>query len=355
MNDLLENPRDVTTIEIAEVWKEDEFESFLEHPDISKLPEILHGEAIEFMENIGINVREPSEKLKWQPEINDFSRGEGDFSGTYKTSLDVAALKPENPWSKPFSTAVHELFHVTQYKNSLDVNFDKTPEEIVSDKGLSDKTDYSKHPRYDTDDIAYSESPFLENLVSETGLSKTEIAKALQSKEQGSELQNLKNKYDEEVESPQGRLVREMEHELEENEGELDNYPEDSVDQAMSILEDAYHSVEKALEETPATRFHSPRISVELEGFAHYLSAIVEGKDFEYRSDCLDSNYERELDSGETVGDKASDRLDELTEIHDNLTEYGDMDDDEATKYILEEVQEKKLEYADKVNPEPDF
>ena len=146
-----------------------------------------------------------------------------------------------------------------------------------------------------------------------------------------------------------------MEHEMEEKEGELDDYPEESLDQAMTILEDAYHVVEDALEETAATRFHSPRISVELEGFAHYLSAIVEGKDFEYRSDCLESNYERELESGRTVGDKASDRLEELAKIHDNLTEYGDMDDNEATKYILEEVQEKKLEYADRVNPEPEF
>lgn len=66
-----------------------------------------------------------------------------------------------------------------------------------------------------------------------------------------------------------------------------------------------------------------------------YLEADLEGE--REHLDIGFSGYDRE--------EEIKDELEGLVGIYDNLTKHGDMESEEALKYILEEVRPRKFDY----------
>ena len=341
MSGLLENPRKTPYRDIITTVAESEYDSFSSHPESAQLPEKLHNEAVNYLEELGLDIEPPSQPLVWEEEIKTLH---GDFLGAYNNRSDKAALKVQPQLiGGPFSTTAHEIIHADQYKKIIEPDYDETPEEVLEKHDLS--TDLG-----DNGEDIYTETPFIEDILSKTGFSAAEIAQTLQYEDAREDFLELNNAYNKNVETQHERFVRELNNITEKENQEYEKDPS-STEEALDILSKGYKVLENALEDNTATRLRSPRIGVELEGFAHYISSVIEDKRFSSRARSIEKHYERELENGQTVGEKASERLLELEKVHENLTSYGDMSDGEAVKYVMEEVQPKKFEYADKVNP----
>jgi len=308
----------------------------------------LEEEATEYMrEELGLeDFERPKQGLRLEDELPLVERsGMSDHLGVYRDRDDLAAIKLQPSFSKPFSTAVHEMVHADQYKRMLGLDLgEDTPQEVLAGRGLAEIMDMSEGEA-GYEGLSYSPNPLVEDLLSETQLSYSEVAKAVYEDEKvASKLENLQSKYDEVGEDPHERFARNIELASEVSEGEEWSLEEN--EEAREVVEETYETVVSALDDTKGRGFYSPDMLAEMEGFAHYVSAMIENKRFDRKAEVVEENYNMEFEDGRTVGEVASERIDELGKIHGNLTEYGDMSDEEAANYMLTEVQPRKFEYA---------
>ncbi|MFB6216595.1 MAG: hypothetical protein ABEJ72_06470 [Candidatus Aenigmatarchaeota archaeon] len=137
-----------------------------------------------------------------------------------------------------------------------------------------------------------------------------------------------------------------------------------STETCESILE-AHNYLQEQKGDDQILRWREPRLSAEMEGFAHFLSGvlkqrkwrtisnefapptpeIVDRADYlENETDCYDQLIPG---TDQRVADIAAERVRELAGVKENLEEHGGMSEEEAVQYIMNEVQERKFEYAE--------
>lgn len=313
----------------------------------------LEDESISYVRNeLGIeDFEEPEEGLVLEDSLPLIERAGKDHLGVYRDRDDLAAIKLNASFSKPFHTAVHEMVHVDQYKRMLNLDLEgNKPQEVLAENNLAGITDYSENTEEFDDNcegLGYTANPLLDDLVSENYLSAAEVAKAVyEDDDVANEVQRLQSKYNEVGEAKHERFVRELE--LVADEQESDEWDLEENEEALEVVNETYDTVVSSLDDTHGEAFYSPEMSGEMEGFAHYISAVVKGNKFDRRVRNLEDNYTTELEDGTTVGEMAAERVQELGKIHENLTEHGDMTDEQAANYVLTEVQPRKFDYRAK-------
>jgi len=318
---------------------------------IDSLDEIMgqmEEEAISYLQDeLGLEDFEgPKEGLVVENALPAVEQAGGDHLGVHRDRDGLAAIKLNDSFSKPFTTAVHEMVHLDQYQRMLNLDLgDRKPQEIIAKYGLGELNDLSEAQMGETyEGTTFRGYPLVDDLIVEKDLSASEIAKAIyEDPEVGSEIQGLQSEYNEVGETENQRFIRELNQDI--GEEESSEWKLEENEEALDVVNQAYDEIVSSPDNVHGEAFNSPEMNSELEGFAHYVSATVEGNIFDYRAGNIEDQYTTELKNGMTVGQSAAGRVRELGKIHQNLTEHGDMTDKQASNYILTEVQPRKLDY----------
>lgn len=205
------------------------------------------------------------------------------------------------------STSVHELIHNDTYNRLTDNDRDNNPDLLSFQiEGI-----LFSAQSFENSDIEMESESILEELTREYEISTYEL-------------------------SGLGEDARNDISELSDRFNEADSSSRDR------ILEEAYETVNGDID---IYHLASPELEPEKESFAWLATMYIE-QDLEEGREHLDRDF-----SGYDKADEIKNQLGDLVNAYDNLTEYGDMGNEEALKYILDEVQPRKFEYkAKKIN-----
>lgn len=129
-----------------------------------------------------------------------------------------------------------------------------------------------------------------------------------------------------------------------------EEYEEPEVGRDRETIYEACRLLESEASETEigTYRLESGPLRAEREGFAWFVTLKASDIGLDAIEETIETtrSYSRNIaGTSQNVGEKATERVEELEKIYENLTERH-MGNDEAIKFILDEVQPRKLEHA---------
>jgi len=121
----------------------------------------------------------PKEGLVVENALPAVEQAGGDHLGVHRDRDGLAAIKLNDSFSKPFTTAVHEMVHLDQYQRMLNLDLgDRKPQEIIAKYGLGELNDLSEAQMGETyEGTTFRGYPLVDDLIVEKDLSASEIAK----------------------------------------------------------------------------------------------------------------------------------------------------------------------------------
>ena len=301
-------------------------------------------------------------------DLENRERWNEDAAAHYDTSLHEVVVDSPLAGAR---TAAHEHEHAKQAEKLSGVDVDSSYWNVLEEGGLviydEERADRIDHDGFGAGYAEGNLMNYLPRLGYDMGLLASRISDDTQLKNDLSEDEDqIENQIEDSVRNKEA--VREIAKLAEENcvdgYGDPEDHQPEYSDAALKTLKDTHNNLQEQKENNQILRWNEPRIHAEIEGFAHFLSDVVnpenpgiydEGDSAERAKFLREESklYQRPLPGTDhTVGDAAADRVDELFEVKRNLEQHGGMNEKEAVQYILNEVQERKIDYAASQLPE---
>ena len=245
----------------------------------------------------------------------------------------------ENVDNYPVELVAHEQEHASQAARYPGVEPVEDPENILTETGLIESIEEP-----------FRESELLGDLKMLGYTSEVIAAIVDQNPEMKQKLTDIKESYPDNSKNSKRNHWRKAEA----LGLEIDTEKIEYAEERLELLMDTYRMLEESCGDG-VQRSAEPSIESEKEGFAHYLSAFINPETtYSEKSESLEGHdlYSSVIPGGdETVGDRASQRVEELAAIERNLTEHGGMDQEKAVRYVMTRVQDRKIKYAEKNLP----
>ena len=324
--------------------------------------------------NLGLDNPEELE-FNYVTDVESLERygGEG-LAGHFSPRFDEVIIYGHLFNSGLGETGAHEIEHKDQAERFNSVDTDNTYWEVLRESNLATRTGRNPGNIHEN----HSEGDLLQ-LLPKLGYSPGILASWMKDRP---EVQDNLDSFEEEIDGSDLYNSTKLMVAETAKENDIDGFPDpDEVeirysDETIEGLLGAHRYLQQQKDEDEVLRWADPRLSAEMEGFAHFLSGVIKEREFrEERQRGIDSglheNHEQAPDEikyeindrtdavedadcydrlvpgeGATVGEMAADRLEELADVKQNLEEHGGMEEEEAVAYIMDEVQEKKFEYA---------
>jgi len=316
-------------------------------------------------EELGLST--PEVQFSSFEDVKSHKRWNEDAAAHYSTKLHEVVIDNGQSKDAGARVAAHEYEHAKQAEEFSGVDVDSCYYDVLEEADLVVYDDRLAEERdHDGFGAGYKKGNLmgqLPRLGYDTGLLASFISGDTQLKEDLRELEQQLEGSEEIT-----KTVRVM-GKIAEEEG-IDGFPDpedhqiDYSDDMLETLMEVHKLLQDRKQEDQILRYSEARIHAEIEGSAHFLSDVCNPENpglYDENESAERARFLREESelyqrmvpgTGQTVGEAAADRVDELFDIKRNLQEHGGMNEKEAVQYILNEVQERKIDYAASQIPE---